>query len=159
MLAAYHGSLTAFLVGPGADTADPVARHRAELDGVAFVERLGLERLAALGVASTDHRVVGGGSGSRAWLVVRASVLGRPVTRPAEPSSGSGAALLAATALEPVAGRALGDVTSRAVRPELVVDPDPAQVAGLEEGYQRLLAELRSRGLLDPHLLPPAVPA
>ncbi|KQS59886.1 hypothetical protein ASG36_02290 [Geodermatophilus sp. Leaf369] len=151
--------VTAFLVGPGADTADPVARHRAELDGVAFVERLGLERLAALGVASTDHRVVGGGSGSREWLVVRASVLGRPVTRPAEPSSGSGAALLAATALEPVAGRALGDVTSRAVRPELVVDPDPAQVAGLEEGYQRLLAELRSRRLLDPHLLPPAVPA
>lgn len=151
--------VTAFLVGPGADTADPVARHRAELEGVAFVERLGLERLAALGVASVDHRVVGGGSGSRDWLVVRASVLGRSVTRPAEPSSGAGAALLAATAREPTGGRALGEVTARAVRAELVVDPDPAQVPGLEDGYRRFLGELRSRGLLDPHLLPPAVPA
>ncbi|SDG51291.1 Sugar (pentulose or hexulose) kinase [Klenkia brasiliensis] len=150
----------AFLVGPGADRAGPVQRHRAELDGVAFTERLGLELLAGLGVASTDHRAVGGGSRSLPWLTVRASTLGRPVSRPATPHSGFGAALLAATALEAGGPAALPEVTARAVHPDVVVDPDPAQVEGLAAGYRRLLDELGRRGLLEHRPLPtPAVPA
>jgi sugar (pentulose or hexulose) kinase len=134
---------TRFLLG--ADDVPPLERHRAWLDGVAYVERLGLERLASLGVTSADHRVVGGGTRSLVWTTIRASVLGRPVTRPAEPSSAFGAALLAAAAW---AGSTLSGTTDRAVRPAEVVDPDPAQVDALEEGYQRLLAELRRRGWL-----------
>uniref|UniRef100_UPI00110CEC02 xylulokinase n=1 Tax=Modestobacter altitudinis TaxID=2213158 RepID=UPI00110CEC02 len=135
---------TGFLLGTAA--VSPQARHRAQLDGVAYVERLGLERLAALGVGSADHRVVGGGTRSRVWTTIRASVLGRPVTRPAEPSSAFGAALLAAAAWT---GSTLPATTGRAVRPAEVIDPDPAQVGALEEGYQRLLAELRRRDWLD----------
>ncbi|MCZ2837921.1 FGGY-family carbohydrate kinase [Modestobacter sp. VKM Ac-2985] len=128
----------------------PVQRHRAELDGVAFVERLGLDRLAELGVASTDHRVAGGGSRSLPWLQVRASTLARPVARPRDPSSGVGAALLAATGWTATTragdlGDLLAEVVDRAVHPDLVVDPDPAEVPQLEEGYQRFLAELRRR--------------
>jgi xylulokinase len=130
----------------GAAEVSPLDRHRAWLDGVAYVERLGLERLAALGVASTDHRVVGGGTRSAVWTTIRASVLGRPVSRPAQPSSAFGAALLAAAAWT---GTTLAATTGRAVRPAEVVDPDPAQLDALEEGYQRLLAELRRRGWLD----------
>ncbi|WP_138735009.1 xylulokinase, partial [Modestobacter excelsi] len=136
---------TRFLLG-GTGGVSPVDRHRAWLDGVAYVERLGLERLAALGVASADHRVVGGGTRSRVWTTIRASVLGRPVTRPAQPASAFGAALLAAAAWT---GSTLAATTGRAVRPAEVVDPDPAQVDALEEGYQRLLAELCRRGWLD----------
>jgi D-ribulokinase len=73
-------------------------------------------------------------------------VLGRPVTRPAQPSSAYGAALLAAASWT---GSTLARTTGRAVRPAEIVDPDPAQVGALEEGYQRLLAELRRRGWLD----------
>jgi xylulokinase len=135
---------TGFLLG-AAEVA-PLDRHRASLDGVAYVERLGLERLAALGVASADHRVVGGGTRSRVWTTIRASVLGRPVTRPAQPASAFGAALLAAAAWT---GSTLAATTGRAVRAAEVVDPDPAQVDALEEGYQRLLAELRRRGWSD----------
>jgi xylulokinase len=135
---------TGFLVGPSAPT--PQQRHRAVLDGVAFVERLGLERLAALGVASTDHRVVGGGSGSAVWSVIRASVLGRPVTRPAEPSSAFGAAVLAAAAVTGAPPVAAAD---RMVRRAEVVDPDPGQAGPLEEGYRRLVTELHRRGWLD----------
>ncbi|MGY1592113.1 FGGY-family carbohydrate kinase [Geodermatophilus sp. SYSU D00708] len=135
---------TGFLLGPG--TPSPRERHRAVLDGVAFVERLGLERLAALGVASTDHRVVGGGSGSAVWTAIRASVLGRPVSRPAEPSSAFGAAVLAAAALT---GAPPAEAADRMVRTAAVVAPDPAQAGPLEEGYRRLVAELHRRGWLD----------
>jgi xylulokinase len=116
------------------------------LDGVAFVERLGLERLAALGVASTDHRVVGGGSGSAVWTRIRASVLGRPVSLPAEPSSSFGAAVLAAAA---VSGAPPVEAADAMVRRAEVVEPDPAQAGPLEEGYRRWTAELRRRGWLD----------
>jgi xylulokinase len=135
---------TGFLVGPG--TPAPLERHRALLDAVALVERLGLERLAALGVASTDHRVVGGGTRSEVWTAIRASALGRPVSRPAEPSSAFGAAVLAAAAL---VGEPVRAGVDRLVRTCAVVDPDPRQVQPLEEAYQRLSAELRRRGWLD----------
>jgi xylulokinase len=135
---------TGFLLGPGTPSA--LERHRARLEGVAYVERLGLERLAALGVASTDHRVVGGGTRSRTWTTIRASVLGRPVTRPTEPSSAFGAAVLAAAALT---GGTPGDTADRMVRAAEVVEPDPAEVGPLEDGYRRLTDELRRRGWLD----------
>ncbi|MGY1643503.1 FGGY-family carbohydrate kinase [Geodermatophilus sp. SYSU D00703] len=135
---------TGFLLGPG--TPSPLQRHRAVLDGVAFVERLGLERLAALGVRSADHRVVGGGSRSTVWTAIRATVLGRPVSRPAEPSSAFGAAVLAAAALT---GTSPAQAADRTVRTAEVVDPDPAQAGPLEEGYRRLVAELSRRGWLD----------
>ena len=135
---------TGFLLGPGTPSA--LERHRTWLDGVAFVERLGLERLAALGVASTDHRVAGGGTRSSVWTTIRASVLGRPVSRSAEPSSGFGAAVLAGAA---VTGAHPAEAADRMVRIVEVIDPDPAQVGPLEEGYRRLTDELRRRGWLD----------
>jgi sugar (pentulose or hexulose) kinase len=135
---------TGFLLG--LDTPSALERHRARLDGVAYVERLGLERLAALGVSSTDHRVVGGGTRSRVWTTIRASVLDRPVIRPAEPSSAFGAAVLAAAALT---GGSPVEAADRMVHAAEVVDPDPTQVGLLEEGYRRLTDELRRRGWLD----------
>ena len=135
---------TGFLLGPGSPTV--LERHRAQLDGVAYVERLGLERLAALGVSSTDHRAVGGGTRSLVWTTIRASVLGRPVTRPAEPSSAFGGAVLAAAGCT---GASPAEAADRMVRAVEVVDPDPAQVGPLEAGYRRLTSELRRRGWLD----------
>jgi sugar (pentulose or hexulose) kinase len=135
---------TAFLLGPGTPSAPE--RHRALLDGVALVERLGLERLTALGVVATDHRVVGGSTRSTVWTTIRASALGRPVTLPAEPSSAFGAAVLAAAALT---GDPVPATADRMVRSTAVVDPDPAQVGPLDEAYRRLTTELRHRGWLD----------
>ncbi len=129
----------------GAETATPAERHRAWLDGVAYVERLGLERLSTLEVASTDHTVVGGGTRSAVWTTIRASVLNRQLSRPAQPSSAFGAAVLAAAAWT---GAPLTATAERLVRAAEVTDPDPAQVDALEAGYRRLLAELRHRGWL-----------
>jgi len=130
----------------GARPPSSLERHRAWLDGVAYVERLGLERLAALGVPSTDHRVVGGATRSAVWNRIRACVLGRPVSRPAEPSSAFGAAVQAAAASS---GAPLARTAARMVRPAEVVEPDPTEADLLEDGYQRLLVELRRRGWLD----------
>ncbi|MCS5721008.1 FGGY family carbohydrate kinase, partial [Herbiconiux sp. CPCC 203406] len=65
--------------GPGSRPDSVAARVRAVYEGVAFVERFGLERLAALGVEQQRHHLAGGASASGLWNLLRASALGRPV--------------------------------------------------------------------------------
>lgn len=132
-----------FLVGR-ADTV--VERYRTLLEGVAFTERLGLEALASLGVETVTHRVVGGGSRSRAWNRIRATVLGKPVIRPERASSGYGAAALAAAAHT---DSTLADVTKRLMPDAEVIEPDVSQAGRLDDNYERLCEELRRRGYLQ----------
>ncbi len=67
------------------------------LEGVAFVERLGLERLMQLNMPVGDQVfVVGGATRSELWLQIRASILRRVLLLPAEVQPASGAAILAA---------------------------------------------------------------
>ncbi|MDQ0765521.1 FGGY-family carbohydrate kinase [Streptomyces canus] len=119
---------------------------RSFLEGTAFTERLGLEVLAAAGAAiSGPLRAVGGGSRSTAWLRIRATVLDRPLEVPAEPSSGFGAAVLAAAGtLYDDIGEAVGHM----VRTAVTAEPDPAQLSVLQEGYRQFTGELQRRGWL-----------
>jgi sugar (pentulose or hexulose) kinase len=66
------------------------------LEGIAAIEAMGYERLAALG-ASPLKRVVtiGGGARNEAWTAIRASRLGVPVSVAAQTEAAFGAALLA----------------------------------------------------------------
>jgi len=48
-----------------------------------------------------------------------------------------------------VTGAHPAEAADRMVRIVEVIDPDPAQVGPLEEGYRRLTDELRRRGWLD----------
>ena len=77
---------------------DRIDDYRSVLDGVAFTERLGLEVLARLGVPRGRHRLAGGATRSDVWNQIRADVLASPVLVPADPTSGRGAAILAAAA-------------------------------------------------------------
>ncbi|HEV7629130.1 MAG TPA: FGGY family carbohydrate kinase, partial [Streptomyces sp.] len=90
-----HGFL---LEAPGDRTDDETERYRALLEGVAFVERLALDRLDLLGVP-TDGRLTlgGGGTGSRVWSALRTDVLGRPAYVAEQHGSAFGMALLAAS--------------------------------------------------------------
>ncbi|MPZ95003.1 MAG: carbohydrate kinase [Propionibacteriales bacterium] len=126
------------------DAVDAVDRYRAHLEGVALVERLGVERLAAAGVASHEHHAVGGGSRSETWLRIRATALGRPVRRAAQASSGFGAAVLAAS---PSYG-GLSEATHAMVRDDLTVDPVAAEVARMDDRYAELTEALVARGWL-----------
>jgi len=132
---------TAFVVGQPRDRAD---EHRSRLEGVAFCERLAVERLAELGApAEGPLRTAGGGALSPSWCRIRASVLNRPVLRVREAGTALGAALLAA------AGSAHAGISAAAeemVPAGELVEPDEREVAPLEESYRRFTGELRHRG-------------
>jgi xylulokinase len=123
---------------------DPVDEYRSRLEGVAFCERLALERLSTLGAhVSGPLRTAGGGARSEAWCRIRASVLNRPVFRVRDAGTALGAALLAASG---TVHTNLG-AAARAMAPDgLLIEPVEAEIGPLEESYQRLSAELRARG-------------
>lgn len=133
----------AFQVGSPQDRVD---EHRAKLEGVAFCERLALERLATLGaVAEGPVRTAGGGARSEEWCRIRASVLDRPVLRVLGAGTALGAALLAATgSLHPD----LSTAAAAMVPGGELLEPDQAEVGRLHSGYERFTAELRDRGWL-----------
>lgn len=140
----FHAANAAYF-SSGGDGSD-ADRYRSIMEGVAFTERLGVERLKSLGVKPQRFMATGGGSSSSVWNTIRATVLGRTIHRPATHNSAFGAALIAVAA---VTGEPLAQVSGRLVSIEESFDPDGRQTEPLEENYQRFLAELRIRGYLD----------
>ncbi|MGW7054280.1 FGGY-family carbohydrate kinase [Streptomyces sp. NPDC054887] len=138
------GDARGFLTGTPQDEADG---HRAALEGVAFLERLAVERVQALGVEVRGPlHAAGGGSRSDLWNRIRATVLGKPLRVAERAETAFGAALLAAAGtLHPdlTAGAAAMTAAGRAV------EPVERERAALEESYGRFVAQLRARGWLD----------
>lgn len=135
---------TGFWLGTPGDDDD---RYRATLEGVAFVERLGYDHLAAVGAAATGPlSSAGGGARSRVWTRIRATVLASELLVPACPETSFGACVLAAAGTVHPDLTAAGDAMVRTVA---TVDPAEAERDRLEEGYHRLVAELRRRGWVD----------
>ncbi len=128
------------------DAAGEVDRYRALLEGVAFVERLGYERLADLGaVVDPPIAVSGGGSGSRVWNRIRATVLGEPVVETPGATTALGACILAAAGtLHPD----LATATQAMVATGRPVEPADGERDALEESYGRFLAAVTERGWL-----------
>jgi D-ribulokinase len=133
----------AFSVG-GAGDGDEVDRYRSLLEGVAFVERLGYERLAGLGaVADPPIAVSGGGSTSRVWNRIRATVLGLPVVETPAATTALGACILAAAGtLHPDLATATEAMATRGE----IVDPAEAEREALEDSYQTFVAAVVERG-------------
>ncbi|OEV31173.1 hypothetical protein AN219_06555 [Streptomyces nanshensis] len=167
---AAHGFL---LENPGARL-DETEHYRALLEGVAFVERLALDRLDLLGVPTGGGLTLGGGgSGSRVWSALRADVLGRSARVTREHGSAFGMALLAASpgfgegaAGGNGAGGGGGGGTgadgiaaaSRAmVRTRETFVPRGQHQEPLLRSYRRLVRELERRGWLPSELAAHAV--
>ena len=133
----------AFAVG---DLSDEAEAYRAALEGVAFVERLGFERLRSLGaVIEPPVAVAGGGSRSPVWNRIRATVLGMPVVASPEATTALGACILAAAGtLHPD----LATATEAMAASGDLVDPDDSERAALGSSYERFVAALRERGWL-----------
>ncbi|MEU6042716.1 FGGY-family carbohydrate kinase [Streptomyces griseus] len=125
---------------------DETDAHRAALEGVAFVERLALDRIERLGVPVLGPLyAAGGGSRSAVWTAIRATVLNRPVRVVERAETAFGAALLAAT------GTLHEDLTASAaamVRTGALVEPVPAERPALEDAHARFVEALRERGWL-----------
>jgi xylulokinase len=121
------------LDGRPRDAVGDIGRYRAVYEGVAFVERLALERLAELGVEQRRHHVAGGAAASALWNRIRATVLQRPVVVSPGAGSARGAAALAAAA---VSGETLARVAERFAGERGVVEPVVGMVDALEERYR-----------------------
>lgn len=119
----------------------------ARLEGTAYLERLALERLEHLsGEPSAAVFAAGGGSQSRLWLQIRASVLARPIRRTHHSEAAAGAAIVAAAATR---FRRLAEAADALTAIALTVEPD-GHVDAYDEGYHRFLAALTARGYLQP---------
>jgi sugar (pentulose or hexulose) kinase len=136
------GGFSVALDGSDRDAGDPIARFRAVFEGVAFVERRGLDRLAELGVAQHRHHVAGGAATSELWNRIRATVLDRPVVVSRGAGSARGAAVLAAVA---IGEGTLAEVAERFSGTRSVVDPDPALHDALEQRYRLFIETLEAR--------------
>ena len=112
--------------------------------GVGFVERLGLELLAAnAGSAIENLSCSGGGTRSGVWNRIRATILDRPLAVVAADGA-TGAAMLAAWAASDGDESLASATRRRAVAPAMVT-PDRRWRSGLEDRYgqfQQMLAGL-----------------
>lgn len=127
---------------------DEADRHRGVLEGVAFVERLALERVAALGAEVTGPlHAAGGGSRSALWNRIRATVLDRQLRIAEHAETAFGAALLAASGtLHPDLTASAREMTGAGH----LVDPVASERAALDDAYGRFREQLAQRGWLPP---------
>jgi xylulokinase len=127
------------------------ALTRAVLEGVTFALRDCLDTLRAVGAAADRGRASGGGSRSRMWLRMVASVLELPLEVMAtDQGSAFGAALLAGVASGVY--RDLDQAAAACVRVTDVIDPVPAWIEPYREvrarfrGYYPALRSVSTRG-------------
>lgn len=131
-----------FTLGTPRDEAEAFA---ALLQGVAFVERLSLAYLEALGAEVIGPvAFTGGAARSRLWTQMRADVLGRAARLPAHPDSAVGAAIVAAAGSGSVT-----EAADRMVRTSDVVEPRPERTARYLAVYAAMVDELERRGYID----------
>jgi sugar (pentulose or hexulose) kinase len=130
------------------EPADDAERFASLLQGVAYVERLGLAYVDSLG-GRTDGQVTltGGATVSAHWNQVQADVLGRPLAIPLQPDAAFGAAVLAAGSRSSLALAA-----ERMVVVREVIEPRPAMTERYLQGYDAMVAELERRGYIDAQL-------
>jgi xylulokinase len=136
------GGFCVDLAGRDRVETNPIARLRAVYEGVAFVERFGLERLLALGVEQRRYYLSGGAAASEVWNGIRATVLGRSVIVSPGAGSARGAAALAAAA---ILSEPLSTVARRFAGATSIVDPDPALAEAMDERYRVFCEVLGSR--------------
>ncbi len=123
-----------------------VDAYRATLEGVAFLERLGLAHLADLGARlQPPLAVAGAASRSRTWNAIRATVLGLPLVVPERAETSFGACVLAASGS---VHDNLAEASKAMVRLGEGVDPVDDERDHLERSYQRFVAALDERGWL-----------
>jgi sugar (pentulose or hexulose) kinase len=126
-------------------SAGPGDLFRGYLEGVAFIERLALERLEDLGADVRGPQVtMGGGALNTLWMNLRASVLGRPVLRAEETSAAFGASLIALAANP----KEISRTARRLVRYNYEAEPHPIESGLYHSRYEQFLDELKLQGYL-----------
>ena len=129
--------------GPLVVRGDPARVFAAVCTGVAHLERLSFELLAAAGAdVGGPVTFTGGGARNDWWNQLRCDMLGVPVRLPENPEPALGMAVLAAGALS-------GDIPAaakRLVRVRRTLEPDLARHDELTPGYRAFVVALIDRG-------------
>jgi sugar (pentulose or hexulose) kinase len=140
---------TGFAVVDGAEAeldglGDDVSTYLGLIAGVACVEKLCLDSMAALG-ASVDGRLSSSGGATRSaiWTQLRADLLARPVVIPRSAEPTLGMALLAAASTD---GRSLPDVADDMTGVGHVVEPTGAGSERMMGLFSELSERWRARG-------------
>lgn len=140
---------TGFAVVDGVETGldglgDDVGTYLGLIAGVACVEKLCLDSMAALG-ASVNGRLSSSGGGTRSpiWTQLRADLLARPVVIPRSAEPSLGMALLAASSTE---GRSLPDVAEEMSGVGHVVEPTAPGSDRMMDLFAELSERWRARG-------------
>jgi sugar (pentulose or hexulose) kinase len=123
---------------------DDVSTYLGIIAGVACVEKLCLDSMAALG-APTDGRLSSSGGGTRSaiWTQLRADLLARPVAIPRSSEPSLGMALLAAAATDE---RSLPDVAAEMSGVGQVVEPTASGSERMAQIHSELSDRWRARG-------------
>jgi xylulokinase len=107
--------------------------------------RLSLDILHQSGIETRELRVIGGGAKSRAWMQLKADVLGMSIRRPRVTEAGClGAAMLARAAR---LGGGLEALARDWARIEEAIEPDAANAAFYRDkfqAYEKLYPALRN---------------
>jgi len=121
--------------------------HLQLLQGVALVERWGLEKFGELGMPECP-RVFATGSGSKSdhWCRIRANTLQVPLVRPSSTDSAFGSAVLAASK---TFYSGLAEAARRMSRVQIEFEPCPDFADWAEGMLTHLKEECRQRGLLN----------
>ena len=131
---------------------DPAQRFATGMEATAFVERMGIQRLAALGLEiGPSVYATGGAVAGETWLRIRAAVNHRTYHVPRYPQCAVGAAVLAAT---PYLG-SYRQAAASLIRAGRSMDPDPRLTDAYDDAYRRFTATLRQRGYLNPPVAEP----
>jgi sugar (pentulose or hexulose) kinase len=124
---------------------DPVVRFAAGMEGVAMLERLGIERLQQLGLPIRQTVfATGGAAANDVWLRIRATVTGRVYQLPRWPECAVGAAVVAAM---PTMG-SFAAAAATMIGFGRTVEPDARLAARYDEQYASFLGALRHHGYL-----------
>lgn len=133
-------------VGFGLDEIEsPAERFAAGMEGVAYLERMSIDRFEQLGLRIGDTiYATGGGTYGETWLRIRASATGRCLAVPELPECSIGAAVLAAS--DEFGG--VGEAIRAMVRIARRIEPDRGLAKAYEENCGRFREELERRGYL-----------
>ncbi|HHW02621.1 MAG TPA: FGGY-family carbohydrate kinase [Thermoanaerobacterales bacterium] len=117
------------------------------LEGVSFFERLCYDTLSDLGATVSDKiYVTGGGTKSRIWMKLRASVLNKTLLMPKISDPCMGSAVVAASR---TVYKNLLEAAANMVRPGEIIAPDHRFTGVYEEKYNTFKCIMRQKGYID----------
>jgi len=125
-------------------------RYAAILQGVAYVQRLCLDHVGALGASVGETiTITGGATRSRYWPQLQADILGRRVSVPRLAEGAVGMAILAAAGIEAPGADRLAATAARLTGPMTTYHPRPDAAERFAPGYFSLVAALEDRGWIS----------